>query len=54
MSKQFTALVLGLMLAAICLPLAAQTYSFQSFNYPNTIDIWKLTGSTTGERWLVL
>ena len=37
MSKQFTALVLGLMLAAICLPLAAQTYSFQSFSYPNAV-----------------
>lgn len=36
MSKQFTALVLGLILAAICLPLAAQTYSLQSFNYTNT------------------
>ena len=35
MSSRFTALILGLILAAGCLPLAAQTYSLQPFSYPH-------------------
>jgi len=38
MSNRFTALILGLILAAGCLPLAAQTYTFQRIQFPNMPD----------------
>ena len=34
MSNRCCVLVLSLILAAACLPLAAQTYTFQAFSYP--------------------
>jgi hypothetical protein len=44
MSNNFKKLVLGLFLATACLPLAAQTYSFQAFSYPyfNSPDTYAL------------
>lgn len=34
MSNRCTALILGLIMAAACLPLAAQTYTFQQLIVP--------------------
>ncbi len=42
MSNRFTALILGLMLVAGCLPLTAQTYTFQQLTIPYApnADVW--------------
>src|SRR5262249_1774444 len=42
MPSRFTALILGLLLLAGCLPLAAQTYTFQQLTIPYApnADVW--------------